>query len=81
LTAWVYLARNEIPGFITHTVADRLHERGWSIFDDRYGKEFAVISKELLSTDRMDLATELAHGLEALGAPQKHRWDLRAEYF
>ena len=81
LTAWVYLARSEIPGFIAHTVTDRLHQRGWNIVDDRYGVEFAVVSKELRCTDPMEFATELAHGLEALGAPQKHKWELRAEYF
>jgi hypothetical protein len=80
-TAWVYLARNEIPGFISHTVADRLHQSGWNILDDRYGTEFAIVSKELFGTHPMDLATELAHGLEAVGAPQKYKWELRAEYF
>lgn len=79
--AWIYLARKEIPGFIPLNVAAELNKTGWQIENDVYGAEFALVSKALVSSDPAEQAVELATGLELLGAPQKRKWVLEAEYF
>lgn len=81
LTAFIFLARNEIPGFIPHTALGRLCSANWVVVDDSYGQEFAVVSKHLLEGEVCDIAGQLVQGLEALGALQKRNWQLNPEYW
>jgi hypothetical protein len=80
-TAVIFLARKEIPGFIPLSVLARLHTAGWIVVDDSYQKEFSVVSKKLGEVELRDLAGQIVQGLEALGAPQKHVWQLNPEYW
>lgn len=79
-TAFIFLARREVPGFIPYPALGRLASANWVVVDDSYGKEFSVVSKELAEGEISDIALQLVHGLEALGAPQRHIWKLYPEF-
>lgn len=79
-TAFIFLARKEISGFIPPAEIVRLSSANWVVVDDSYCKEFSVVSKELVEGEVSEIALQLVQGLEALGAPQKRIWKLFPEY-
>jgi hypothetical protein len=79
-TAWIYISRKEIPGYLPNSAKALLTTQGWSIANDIYGEEFAVAWKQFPSDDQTLVTTDIAHALEALGAPQRSKWHLEATY-
>jgi len=75
-TAWIYLSRKEIPGYIPLRCIRELHTDGWSISNDEHGEEFAVTWKHFSNFDKILVPKSITWALEALGAPQKHTWEL-----
>lgn len=78
--ARIYLARKEIPGYLPFKSRDLLAALGWNADSDNYGQEFALVWKIYPSLEISQIANDLASALEALGAPQKHHWKLKAKY-
>lgn len=74
--AWIYLSRKEIPGYIPIRCLRELHADSWFISNDEHGEEFAVTWKRFSNLDKTLLTKSIARALEALGAPQKHTWEL-----
>jgi hypothetical protein len=77
VTASIFLARPEIPGFLPISVARKLNDFGWTIYNDDYGQQYAVISRSFPSLEISATAGDIAIALETLGAPQKKAWELR----
>lgn len=75
-TAWIYLSRKEIPGYIPIRCIQALNADGWFISNDEYRKEFAVAWKHFSNYDKMLVPKSITWALEALGAPQQHKWEL-----
>lgn len=75
-TAWIYLSRKEVPGYIPIRCIRELHADGWFISNDEHGEEFAVTWKRFSNLDKILVPKSIAGALEALGAPQKHTWEL-----
>lgn len=76
LTAWIYLSRKEIPGYIPIQRNLELQNHGWTIANDVLGAEFAFTWKCFDSNDLQALAEDICRALEFLGAPQKNSWKL-----
>jgi hypothetical protein len=79
-TAWIYISRKEIPGYIPIRSISALNAGGWFIANDLYGEEFAFAWKRFPNYALNSAPTSIASALEALGAPQKHTWELEAVY-
>ena len=79
-SAWIFVARKEVPGFLPPNVLRLLIQASWAIVADTFGQEFSTISKTLVGFRPIDLASQLVEGLEALGTPQKLNWDLPFEF-
>lgn len=78
--AWIFLARKEVPGFLPLSVLRLLMQANWVVVADAFGQEFSAISKTLVGSKPIELASDLISGLEALGAPQMASWDLPFEF-
>ena len=76
LTAWIYISRKEIPGYIPIRCVQALKADDWFISNDEYREEFAVAWKRFSNYDKMLVPKSITWALEALGAPQKHTWEL-----
>jgi hypothetical protein len=76
----IYLARGDIPGYLPGKATSLLLESGWSVYNDHYGEELALVWKKYGDFAESQIIEQVVFALEALGAPRRKVWSLEPMY-